>query len=126
MAKFLGQVGKHVVQDLETRDINGLPMFQCQVCETFTRAPEHFHNAACVLNCRNCNSLRGSTQEQPALPAGGDPYILLHTCPDDGNRWWQFNDHFHLWKQVTDPDEWAVLVRHGYGRRRVPALNEYE
>lgn len=46
---------------------------------------------------------------------------LAYVCPNCGRRWWQFNDFYHLWKHVTDKDEWAeirrqwILQQAGYG-----------
>lgn len=103
------------VERLDQRDINGLAMVTCRDCGTFAHA--HDHDAAvkdlgrteCSANCVNCNNLRRSGSHRPAVPIRGDCNTLLHVCPNDGNRWWQTNGHFHQWKQVTNDREWESL-----------------
>ena len=115
--KLLGQIDAHPqVEDLESSDINGLPMFRCGRCDTYTRNRDHFVGLACVPNCSNCKALRESHDRKPAASLNGSCNSILYTCPNDGNRWWQSNTYYHLWQQVTDPEEWKILVREGDGR----------
>ncbi len=116
MTVLLGRIGAHLdVRDLQQRDVNQRPMFECFVCKTFTRNKDHFQDIACSPNCKNCEALRRSNKEKPAWPEGETSRTLLYTCPHEGNRWWQSNDHYHLWQQVTDPEEWQTLNDNGYG-----------
>lgn len=122
MTKSLGLVGLHLkVEDLESKDINGLPMFRCNVCKTYTRNKDHFIGVVCNPNCKNCEALRSSYDGAPAVPHGGTCNMILHTCTNDGNRWWQYNSHFHLWKHVTAPTEWRSLEQ----QRDVPLDENY-
>ncbi len=106
------------VERLDQRDINGLCMIVCRVCNTFAHARSHQAalvdlavNASCSPNCVNCKDLRKSGSHGPAVPLGGSCNDRLHICPNDGNWWWQTNGHFHHWKQVTENEEWAILNR---------------
>ena len=116
MAKMLGKIGPHAeVEDLGRADVNGRPMFMCNVCHTFTRDFTHFagFSVPCIPEggCKNCDALSHSHAGAPAVPLGGNCNTILHECPNDGRRWWQFNDYFHLWQQVTNPREWLVLLQ---------------
>ncbi len=97
-------------------------MVRCLDCGTYAHAIDistaeiHLAMTACAPNCTNCNSLRHSYDRKPAVPEGGNCNDILHECPHDGNRWWQSNDHFHLWQQVTDLREWEGLLRE-YGKK---------
>lgn len=59
--------------------------------------------------CSNCDALDHSFDQRPAVPLGGSCTDILHVCPVCGKRWWQFNTHFHLWKNVADDREWEAL-----------------
>ena len=61
--------------------------------------------------CKECSSLEHSHSKKPAVPNGGDCQDLIHLCISCGRRWWQFNNHFHLWKHVTSKAEWNILRR---------------
>lgn len=61
------------------------------------------------MACENCENLRHSYDGAPTVPKGGRCNDILHICLNDGERWWQFNTYYHLWKNVTDPREWQVL-----------------
>ncbi len=114
----IGQVGDHPdVEDLGRSDCNGQSMLRCNRCQTFTRNKEHFAESSvpCELNCQNCKNLSKSHSGAPAVPNGGDCNTILYTCRRCGRRWWQTNGYFHLWQQVTDPEEWRILNENGYG-----------
>jgi len=59
-------------------------------------------------SCLVCRKLEHSYKERPVIPPGGNMDDLLYVCKC-GNRWWQFNQYFHLWKHVTEPEEWHAL-----------------
>jgi hypothetical protein len=105
------------VERLDRADINGLRMVMCRICNTFAHAHtdddavRDLGNTNCSPDCENCKRLRHSYDGAPAVPTGGSCNDELHVCPNDGNRWWQTNSHFHLWKQVTHDREWEVLNR---------------
>jgi hypothetical protein len=108
--------GPHInVEISSTRDINGLCMVTCRVCGTCAHAVDEkqamvdLAKTKCSSNCENCKSLRASYDGKPAVPLGGTCNDVNHVCPNDGNRWWQYNTHFHLWKQVTANSEWNVI-----------------
>jgi hypothetical protein len=62
-----------------------------------------------ATECANCEALEHSFDQKPAVPRGGSCNDILHECPLDGQRWWQFNTHFHLWRKVRDDREWECL-----------------
>ena len=106
------------VERLDRKDVNGLCMVTCRVCDTTAHARSFEAavidlavNASCSPGCTNCKSLRRSYDGRPAVPLGGSSSDRLHVCPNDGNWWWQTNSHFHHWKQVTENEEWAILNR---------------
>jgi hypothetical protein len=95
------------------RDINGRLMICCGVCDTYAhsyRDPvEDLGKTACAPYCRNCKALRRSSTRAPAVPVGGECNDRTHVCPNDGNRWWQSNDYYHMWQQVTSDSEWRSI-----------------
>jgi hypothetical protein len=118
MDEKIGRVGIHFdVTVLEGKDINGRFMIRCNVCGTYAhhwnkdQGIKDLEKCACNPNCQNCKALRNSGDTRPAVPENGSCNDRLHTCPYDGNRWWQANNHFHHWQQVTNPDEWNVLQK---------------
>lgn len=60
--------------------------------------------------CENCRKLGNYSGEQ-VIPEGGTKDDIVHTCPHDGNRWWQFNTRFHIWKHVLDDEEWQAALK---------------
>jgi hypothetical protein len=111
-------LGKHRnTEVLTTKDCNGRHMVRCLDCGIYAHATEiptaesHLIMTACAPECKNCNNLRRSYDGRPAVPIRGSCNTILHVCPYDGNKWWQANDHFHLWQRVTDPEEWEILLR---------------
>jgi len=59
--------------------------------------------------CSNCEALEHSHDQRPAVPIGGSCNDILHECPLDGQKWWQYNDHFHLWQRVESNRQWESL-----------------
>ena len=111
-------VGTHVgVRKTEGGTRNTRPTFHCLDCGAIGHSEEEMLFMICSSECKNCQSLRGSHSKAPAVPLDGDCNTLLHTCPNDGNKWWQSNDFFHLWQRVRSQREWDGLVRGGYGSR---------
>jgi hypothetical protein len=109
-------VGPHQnVEKLSRKDINGRHMVMCWDCSTSAHAFDEAEAVAdlskvsCSPDCVNCNSLNHSCTSKPAVPFGGTCNDRLHVCPNDGNRWWQTNGHFHLWQQVTSDREWEAI-----------------
>lgn len=107
---------ENCIRRLPREDVNGLVMVECTTCETVAHAKDEMQakndlaNPSCEPHCANCQMLRRSHDKSPAFPMGGKSYNdRLHTCPLDGSKWWQFNTHFHLWKQVTCQQEWKTL-----------------
>lgn len=72
--------------------------------------PEDIAWNASPGSCGLCEILEHSHQGKPGLPPGGYD-ALSYVCTECGRRWWQFNTHFHLWKNVTDPGEWDGIRR---------------
>ncbi len=105
------------IRTLGRKDVNGLTMVECTACETVAHAADEpkakadLANASCSPNCDNCKRLRRSHDRAPAVPTGGSCHDRLHICPNDGNKWWQTNNHFHLWNQVTSEREWELLQK---------------
>ncbi len=107
-------IGRHEgVRDCG-RDINGRIMLACDTCGVFAHSYadpfEDLKKTSCNPNCWNCKALRESSTRSPAVPIRGTCNDTLHTCPFDGNRWWQSNSHFHMWHQVTSDSEWDALL----------------
>ncbi len=61
--------------------------------------------------CNTCEPLSKSYSEKPGVPKGGHINDFSHTCKDCGRRWWQSNDHYHLWQHVKNPIEWESIRR---------------
>lgn len=107
----------------DTKDINNRFMVTCRDCETTAHAYKleearfNLSMVSCSPNCQNCKKLRHSYDRAPAVPIGGSCNDKLHVCPNDGNRWWQGNDYFHLWQQVTNDKEWEHLRKQEGFRR---------
>jgi hypothetical protein len=107
--------GSHQRTEELGRDVNGLQMVLCRDCNTcaharsIDEARSDLQRAPCIADCGNCNALRESYDERPAVPKGGNCNTRLHVCPTDGRRWWQMNTHFHLWQQVTSDRDWEIL-----------------
>ncbi|MBL7045343.1 MAG: hypothetical protein ISR98_01975 [Parcubacteria group bacterium] len=59
--------------------------------------------------CLNCQNLSASNSKIPATPEGGDRNDKLHICPNDKNKWEQFNIKRHLWRQITSNRDWEIL-----------------
>ncbi len=62
-------------------------------------------------SCNTCEPLEHSHRSKPGVPPGGNRYDLSYLCPVCGRRWWQYNDHFHLWKHVKNQHEWDSIRR---------------
>jgi len=90
-------------------DIHGRSMIFCGVCHVCAHSEEDLEKTACNPTCRNCEALRHSYDGKPAVPIGGSSNSKTHICPNDGNRWWQTNNHLHLWQQVTNDREWQSI-----------------
>jgi hypothetical protein len=116
-------IGKHQRTEVAGKDLNDYWMVYCLDCETYAHAADvssaetDLAATACAPNCNNCKNLRHSHAEKPAVPIRGSCIDILHVCPNDGNRWWQFNTYFHPWKQVTDTKEWESLNRNNSRER---------
>lgn len=118
MASELVDGGVHgKVEILEGKDINGMFMVFCKTCETCAHAIDKSEaikdllKTPCVTDCENCKNLRHSFDKQPAVPINGSCNDESHVCPNDGNRWWQYNTYYHLWKQVTNTKEWLNITQ---------------
>jgi hypothetical protein len=61
--------------------------------------------------CKFCEGFKHSFEEKPAVPENGSVHDLAYLCLHCGRRWWQFNDYYHLWKEVTDSCEWDSIRR---------------
>ena len=57
-------------------------------------------------DCWCTETIGHSCSIRPAVPPGGGVNDLFYEC-DCGRRWLQFNDHFHLWKEVKSDEEWS-------------------
>jgi hypothetical protein len=103
------------VEVLQKKDINGRFMVMCKICKIYAHAYkekealEDLSNCRCCPDCINCNNLDNSFKESPAVPEYGDRNDILHICPNCEARWWQMNNHFHLWQRVTSDEEWESL-----------------
>lgn len=116
MNKPIGELGDHKrAEVVDCEDCNGRVMVKCNDCGTYAHAfsereaIEDLSKCKCVRYCSNCKNLRNSNERKPAIPVGGTCNDILHVCPNDGNRWWQANNHFHHWQQVTSDREWESL-----------------
>ena len=100
---------------LRLKDAKGRTMVMCWTCHVCAGAEDEetakadLAKTSCAPDCANCLQLRESCATTPAVPLGGHDYDLTHVCPNDGNRWWQSNDHLHTWQQVTSDEEWRII-----------------
>lgn len=61
-------------------------------------------------DCPTCKDAEHSYDGNPFVPPKGSVQQVTFICPDCGQRWWQFNTYFHLWKAV-DRLEFAAVQR---------------
>lgn len=110
-------VGQHLHVEKIGKDVNHRIMLICRDCKTCAHAFDEeearrdLAAVKCVPDCENCKALRHSYDRKPAVPKGGSCNDITHTCPNDGNHWWQSNPYFHLWQQVTNDGEWRSVLR---------------
>lgn len=55
-------------------------------------------------SCPICEKAQGSYDEKPFLPPRGTVHDGTFVCTC-GQRWWQYNDHFHLWSKIDSKDD---------------------
>lgn len=72
------------------------------------------------MPCENCDRLDHSCDTKPAVPDGGTCNDILYVCPC-GQRWWQYNTHFHLWQRANTDRQWEGLKED----LRAPAFEDY-
>lgn len=53
------------------------------------------------MACEDCYKINNSYSEHPFVPPFGSVDDKTYVCRC-GQKWWQFNDHFHLWSMVND------------------------
>ena len=53
------------------------------------------------MACSRCRDAEHSYSEKPFRPPGGSVHDRTFTC-SCGQRWWQYNDYYHLWSTVND------------------------
>jgi hypothetical protein len=68
-------------------------------------------NGAVTAKCERCLPFRCGTDTRPARPEGGSVDDLTYICRHCSRRWWQFNSHYHFWKEVTELEEWNQIRR---------------
>jgi hypothetical protein len=61
---------------------------------------------SCLKTLNGCRP-----RKQDASTANCNSDDLAYICTLCGRRWWQYNTHFHLWKHVTNPNEWDSVRR---------------
>jgi len=82
----------------------------CSVEETLSAAEEFLAQAKCVPDCQNCQNLRYSHRDRPAVPINGTRDMTLYVCPNEGNKWHQYNKSEASWQQIMNPAQWSTLV----------------
>ena len=53
------------------------------------------------MSCLSCEDAEHSFSAKPFVPPSGDVHEETFIC-HCGQRWWQYNTHFHLWSTVDD------------------------
>ena len=65
------------------------------------------HGAEPLEGCFNCQAAGNSSDRNPFVPPGESCNTIFWTCPSCGQRWMQFNTHYHLWQPITEEQEAA-------------------
>ena len=52
------------------------------------------------MSCHACKHVGRSYDGNPFAPPGHDCHARMFACSTCGARWHQYNDHFHLWRDL--------------------------
>lgn len=63
------------------------------------------------MSCDKCKHIGESYDGKPFIPAGGSCNDSTYICTCCAQAWWQYNGHFHLWREV--PKRTYLAVRLG-------------
>lgn len=53
------------------------------------------------MSCEKCEHIQHSHDSKPFAPPSGSCNALVYAC-GCGTKWWQFNGHYHLWREIPD------------------------
>ncbi len=59
------------------------------------------------MSCEKCKHISESYDGKPFIPPGGSCNAKVHAC-FCGQKWWQYNDYYHLWRGVPNATYDAV------------------
>jgi hypothetical protein len=56
------------------------------------------------MACKDCENIANSYDGKPFIPPGG---LTNETYKCGcGQRWWRYNDYYHLWSKIDDDKTW--------------------
>jgi len=61
------------------------------------------------MSCKICIPAEHSHSKKPFDPPRGTIFDETFTCVC-GQRWWQYNDYYHLWSMVNDEDTFSNIL----------------
>ncbi len=61
-----------------------------------------------IGECPTCKGAEHSHDGNPFTPPTGSVQDTLFVCPECGQRWWQYNNYYHLWKAVDEEEFFAA------------------
>lgn len=62
------------------------------------------------MACEKCKHIGESYDGKPFIPVGGSCNAPVYAC-SCGEKWWQYNTYYHLWRSI--PQETYDAVRFG-------------
>jgi hypothetical protein len=61
------------------------------------------------MSCSICSPAENSYNGKPFCPPTGSVNDRTFTC-SCGQRWWQYNDYYHLWSMVDDDETFSNIL----------------
>ena len=65
------------------------------------------------MSCEKCKRIGESYDGKSFIPPGGSCNTIVHAC-SCGQKWWQYNGYYHLWRAVPDKTYATVLLSQNF------------